>query len=141
MPLRPLLLPVLAALLAACAGPEPAPAPPAKTIDTTPTSQPLNTLSGSLLGVPAGAEVELALIAVDARQRPDRLLSSLRLKGRGSELPFALKFNPEIFGQGHHVELRGRVTDHGELIMRLPAQTITRGTNQALGPLQVVPAP
>lgn len=141
MTLRPLLPTVLLAAIAGCATPEPAPPPPAETITTAPDTKPLNSLSGSLLDVPAGAEVELALIIVDAKQRPDRLLSNLRLKGRGGELPFVLKFNPEVFEQGDHVELRGRVTQAGTLTHRLPARSIPRSTSQALGSLRVVPAP
>ena len=69
------------------------------------------------------------------------LLSNVQLKGRGSELPFILQFNPDAFPAGQRVELRGRVTRAGQLIMRLPPRTISSAASQALGPLQLVPAP
>ena len=101
----------------------------------------LNELSGSLIGAPAGSDVELALLEVDRRDQPDRLLSNVQLKGRDGELPFILQFNPDAFPAGQRVELRGRVTRAGQLIMRLPPRTISSAASQALGPLQLVPAP
>jgi uncharacterized lipoprotein YbaY len=85
--------------------------------------------------------VELALLEVDRRDQPDRLLSNVQLKGRDGELPFILQFNPDAFPAGQRVELRGRVTRAGQLIMRLPPRTISSAASQALGPLQLVPAP
>ena len=145
MSLRRLVLPVLLASLAGCASqpaepPQPQPVPPVE-LSSAPHSKLLNELSGSLLGAPEGSEVELALLEVNERNRPDKLLSSLKLTGRGSELPFILQFNPDAFPSGQRVELRGRVTRSGQLIMRLPPRTIQSAASQALGPLQLVPAP
>ncbi len=141
MPSRFLVLPALLTLLAGCGSqPSEPPTAPVK-LSTAPHSKLLNELSGSLIGAPAGSDVELALLEVDRRDQPDRLLSNVQLKGRGSELPFILQFNPDAFPAGQRVELRGRVTRAGQLIMRLPPRTISSAASQALGPLQLVPAP
>lgn len=141
MSLRPLILSLLPALLAACSSQPVEPPPPAQLPATKPHAQPLSTLSGSLLGAPAGSEVELALLEVDRRDQPDKLLSNLKLSGRGSELPFRLQFNPEAFSERQRVELRGRVTQSGQLIMRLPPRQIHQATDQILGPLRLEPIP
>ncbi|MCW3149663.1 YbaY family lipoprotein [Stutzerimonas stutzeri] len=140
MRLRPALLPLLLALLAGC-GSQPPESPTPVKLSSAPHSKLLNELSGSLIGAPAGSDVELALLEVDRRDQPDRLLSNVQLKGRGSELPFILQFNPDAFPHDQRVELRGRVTRAGQLIMRLPALQIRNASSQALGPLQLVPAP
>jgi uncharacterized lipoprotein YbaY len=54
-------------------------------------------LSGTLLAIPAGAEVELALLVIDERGRPQQLLASSTLTGTGQALPYHLRFNPEAF--------------------------------------------
>jgi uncharacterized lipoprotein YbaY len=139
----------LAGLLAACAG-EPAtpPQPPTKPapearIDAAPAPLPahLRELSGSLLGVPSDGEVELALLLVDARGLPQGLLGNIQLIGSGAALPFRLPFNPEAFIPGVQVELRGRVSQAGRLILRLPPQPIRHNGSQQLGELRLVPAP
>ncbi len=145
MSLRRLVLPALLTALAGCAG-QPAEPPPPQAVPPielshAPHSELLNELRGSLLGAPEGSEVELALLEIDEHDRPDKLLSSLKLSGRGTELPFILQFNPEAFPSAQRVELRGRVTRSGQLIMRLPARPIHSAASQALGPLQLVPAP
>lgn len=140
MPLRTAFVPLLLILLAGCGSQPPAPPAPVE-LSSAPHSKLHNELSGSLIGAPAGSEVELALLEVDRRDQPDRLLSNVQLKGRGSELPFILQFNPDAFPAGQRVELRGRVTRAGQLIMRLPALQIRNASSQALGPLQLVPAP
>ncbi|MNY51458.1 hypothetical protein D3C86_1870470 [compost metagenome] len=98
-------------------------------------------LSGALLGVPAGAEVELALLVIDERSRPQQLLASANLIGTSQALPFHLRFNPDVFPAGARVELRGRASQSGQLILHLPAQRIFQPTTQALGQLQLVKAP
>jgi uncharacterized lipoprotein YbaY len=98
-------------------------------------------LSGSLLGVPAGAEVELALLVIDERSRPQQLLASSKLNGTNQPLPFRLRFNPEAFPAGARVELRGRASQSGQLILHLPARRISQATTQALGALQFEAAP
>ena len=141
MPPRFFVLPAFLTLLAGCSSqPSEPPTAPVE-LSTAPHSKLLNELSGSLIGAPADSDVELALLEVDRRDQPDRLLSNVQLKGRGSELPFILQFNPDTFRPGQRVELRGRVTRAGQLIMRLPSRSIASPASQALGPLQLVPAP
>ncbi|WP_374418456.1 YbaY family lipoprotein [Stutzerimonas kunmingensis] len=141
MPPRFFVLAAFLTLLAGCSSqPSEPPTAPVE-LSTAPHSKLLNELSGSLIGAPAGSDVELALLEVDRRDQPDRLLSNVQLKGRGSELPFILQFNPDTFRPGQRVELRGRVTRAGQLIMRLPSRSIASPASQALGPLQLVPAP
>ena len=139
----------LIGLLVACAG-EPAtpPQPPTRpapetTADAAPELLPahLRELSGNLLGVPSNAEVELALLLIDARGLPQGLLGNIQLTGSGAALPFRLPFNPQAFIPGTRVELRGRVNQAGRLILRLPPQPIRHNDSQALGELQLVPAP
>ena len=98
-------------------------------------------MSGSLLNVPNAADVELALLAVDARGRPQALIGSIQLRGNGNPLAFHLPFNPETFNKHSRVELHGRTNQAGRLILRLPPQPIARGETQALGELRLVPAP
>ena len=142
MPLRPFVVPALLLLLAACSSQETQrPSAPVTFEEPPQATSVLHELHGSLIGVPANSEVELALLEVNRRDQPDRLLSSVQLQGRGSELPFILKFNAEKFQAAQQVELRGRVTRSGQLIMRLPAVQVTSPANQSLGPLRLVPAP
>ncbi|WP_248800110.1 YbaY family lipoprotein [Pseudomonas sp. MWU13-2105] len=152
MSVRPLVLLSLAGLLAACGSPPPKPAPAVPVQQQT--SKPVNPyealgplpsfqreLSGTLQGVPAGAEVELALLVIDERGRPQQLLASSKIRGTGQVLPFQLRFNPEVFPLGSRVELRGRASQSGQLILHLPSRTITEPTTQALGQLQFFSAP
>ncbi|VVN87914.1 YbaY family lipoprotein [Pseudomonas fluorescens] len=153
MPLRPLVLLSLFSLLVACssapkpAAPVPGPAPEQAqkkaraSADLGPLPAYQRELSGSLQGVPAGAEVELALLVVDERDRPQQLLASSNLIGNNQVLPFRLRFNPESFPVGARVELRGRASQSGQLILHLPTQRISQPTTQALGQLQFVKAP
>ena len=141
--MRPLLPLLLAALLAACASEEPAPQLP------TPAQQPkleatpahMRELIGVLHTPPSGSEVELALMSIDSRDRPQRLLGNLVLNGNGGPLPFRLLFNPESFPRGERVELRGRASLSGRLILKLQPRLILQPESQTLGPLQMVPAP
>jgi uncharacterized lipoprotein YbaY len=152
---RPLIALSLMGLLAACSS-----EPPKKPVAAKPAAQqsaapaavkapevlgPLpafqRELSGQLLGVPAGAEVELALLVIDDRNRPQRLLASSTMTGTNQPLPFQLRFNPESFPAGARVELRGRASQSGQLILHLPSQRIAEANTQALGALQFVPAP
>lgn len=146
-PLQPLILVSLIALLTACASDSPAPAKP---IPPAPAQAPAETaplpayqreLSGSLLNVPNEADVELALLAVDQRGRPQALLGNIQLRGTGNPLAFRLPFNPDTFNKHSRIELHGRANQAGRLILRLPAQPIARGETQALGELRLVPAP
>lgn len=141
MPLFPAVLSGLLVLLAGCAS-QPAEPPTTPPVTELPVadSKLLHELSGTLIGAPAGSEVELALLDVDHEQ-PDRLLANVKLNGRGTDLPFILSFNPETFAKSQRVELRGRVTQSGQLIMRLPARQIRSSASQALGPLRLEPAP
>ncbi|WP_298184466.1 YbaY family lipoprotein [uncultured Pseudomonas sp.] len=147
-PLRPLLLLSLIALLTACASdgqPSTAPAQTATTPQAPATAAPLpahqRELSGSLLNVPNEAEVELALLAVDPRGKPQALLGNIQLRGTGKPLQFRLPFNPQTFNKHSRVELHGRANQAGRLILRLPPQPIARSETQALGELSLVPAP
>ena len=146
-PLQPLILVSLIALLTACASDSP---PPAKPTVQSPTTTPAEAkplpayqreLSGSLLNVPNEADVELALLAVDQRGRPQTLLGNIQLRGTGNPLAFRLPFNPETFNKHSRIELHGRANQAGQLILRLPEQPIARGETQNLGELRLVPAP
>ncbi|MCP5854103.1 hypothetical protein NL323_29645, partial [Klebsiella pneumoniae] len=88
-----------AALLAACGSDrpktEPAPAPAhakvakkAEPLGPLPAYQ--RELSGTLLEIPRGADVELALLVIDERDRPQQLLASSTLTGTGQALPYRL---------------------------------------------------
>ena len=152
MPLRPLVLLSLVSLLVACSSDAPKPAAPAspqqqttkknqQPADLGPLPAYQRELSGTLEGVPAGADVELALLVIDERSRPQRLLASSNLNGTSQALPFRLRFAAEAFPSGARVELRGRASQSGQLILHLPAVRIDQPTTQALGPLQFVKAP
>ncbi|MDD1509458.1 MULTISPECIES: YbaY family lipoprotein [Pseudomonadaceae] len=145
MPLRPLAPLCLAALLAACAGeappPAPAPVPPVvKKEEPAPLPAHLRELTGTLLDVPAGAEVELALLTINDRGLPHKLLGNIQLRGTGAPLPFSLPFNPENFNQGIRVELRGRVHQSAKLVLHMPNQLIREPQSQSLGEIRVTPA-
>lgn len=116
-------------------------APKVSQQNTAPVPASYHVLSGSLTGIPAGAEVELALLEVNARSRPSRLLSDTQVSVQNAETPFQLAFDPANFPSEQKVELRGRVVKSGQLIMRLPARTITLASNQSVGQWQAVPAP
>lgn len=142
--LRLLALLSLVGLLGACASTPPAkPAAPAKPSVPTPAAPAadLRELSGSLLGVPSGADAELALLTLNERGLPQGLLGNIQLRGTGAALPFRLMFNPQAFAPGTRIELRGRAHQAGRLILRLPPQPIRHGQSQALGELRLVPAP
>ena len=147
---RALVVLSLACLLVACGSDrpktEPAPTPPPTKAAAAPkTPGPLpayqREVSGTLLEVPAGAEVELALLVIDTRGRPQRLLASDTLTGTGQPLPYALRFNPEAFPANARVELRGRASQSGQLILHLPSQPLLRPETQATGPLRFERAP
>ncbi|MEK1905416.1 MAG: YbaY family lipoprotein [Pseudomonas sp.] len=151
MSIRPLLLISAFLLLAACASepakpvapaaPKPAPtAKPAAEIEA-PLPSHMRELRGSLSTPPTGSEVEIALLVVDERDRPQQLLASLKLAGTGQDLAFHLPFNPEYFPVGARVELRARVSLSGRLIQHLPAQRIQQAQTQELGALRLVSAP
>ena len=151
---RPLLV-CLFLLLAACAGEPsrpvtpPAPVQPKVALKpAAPVEQPLpahlrelRELRGSLLTPPAGSEVELALLLVDERDRPQRLLASQALAGTGNALPFRLRFDPQQFPGGARIELRARISQSGRLILRLPPQRVLQADSRDFGALPLVSAP
>jgi len=151
MSLRPLVILALFSFLVACSSHAPKPAAPQPTpqqekkipgveeLGPLPTYQ--REISGTLNGVPAGAEVELAMMVIDDRNRPQQLLASSVLIGNNKPLAFRLRFNPEVFPAGARVELRGRASQSGQLILHLPAVRITQAITQSTGPLQFVKAP
>lgn len=150
MHLRALAMLCCAALLTACGSDRPKteqpPAPaPANVVKKAQPLGPLpayqRELSGTLTGIPDGAEVELALLVIDDRGRPQQLLASSSLPATGQALPYQLRFNPEAFPAGARVELRGRASRSGQLIMHLPPLRITQAQTQATGPLQFEKAP
>lgn len=145
MSFRQLILLSLLGLAAGCASEAPlAPVQQAATqapSQTTPLPAHQRELSGNLLGVPAAADVELALLAVDERGRPYTLLGNIQLRGSEASLPFRLPFNPEAFNRHPRIELHGRAHQAGRLILRLPAQSIRQAESQALGDLRLEPAP
>ena len=144
LPLLPL---ALSSLLVACAGeptttvPPPTPAPASTPAE--PSSAPIQGpgLRGELLGVAAGADVDLVLLGVDMRARPRALLGQVHLRGNGEALSFHLPLNNLQAPQDLRLELRGRVSHSGRLVQRLPARTIVELSDQDLGALQLVPAP
>ena len=140
----------LVGLLSACSSTEPpqapAPAKPAPNAIKLPAGPgPLlpyqREVSGQLLGVPAGAEVELALLVIDERNRPQKLLSSTKLIGNNQSLPFQLRFNPEAFPAGARVELRGRASQSGQLTLHLPSVLIAKPETQSVGQLTLFKMP
>ena len=151
MQLRPLVLLTLFSVLVACsseapkpAAPQPVPAQEKKVPgieDMGPLPAYQREISGSLTNVPAGAEVEMALLVIDDRSRPQQLLASSVLSGNGKPLAFRLRFNPEAFPAGARVELRGRASQSGQLILHLPSRIISQPATQALGTLAFVKAP
>ncbi|WP_213875493.1 YbaY family lipoprotein [Pseudomonas sp. dw_358] len=148
MSLRPLVLLSLITLLAACSSTPPPPvvnapaqAKAAQPLGLGPLPVYQRELSGTLLGIPAGAQVELALLVVNERNLPQRLLASSKWIGNNQPLAFQLRFNPDAFPAGERVELRGRATQSGQLILHLPSRQITQPTTQALGALQFEQAP
>ncbi|WP_336118239.1 hypothetical protein, partial [Klebsiella pneumoniae] len=54
----------------------------------------LSSIQGSL---PRGSEVQMALLVIDERDRPQRLLASETVLANGELMPFRLPFNPESF--------------------------------------------
>ncbi len=151
MQLRPLVLLTLFSFMVACsseapkpAAPQPMPAQEKKVTgieDLGPLPAFQREISGSLTNVPAGAEVEMALLVIDDRSRPQQLLASSVLTGNGQPLAFRLRYNPEAFPAGARVELRGRASQSGQLILHLPPVRITQPITQTTGPLQLDKAP
>ena len=151
MQLRPLVLLTLFSVLVACSSESPKPSTPQPTPqqekkvpgieDVGPLPAYQREINGTLTNVPSGAEVELALLVIDDRSRPQQLLASSVLSGNGKPLAFRLRFNPEAFPAGARVELRGRASQSGQLILHLPAVRITQAITQTTGPLQLVKAP
>jgi uncharacterized lipoprotein YbaY len=150
--LRTTLLCSLLGLLHGCTSPAPTssdtapPSQPAPTPDAPPAAPAIapahqRELSGSLLGIPARAQVELALLAIDPKGRPYSLLAHVQLPASGDSLAFQLPFDAERFALHRRVELRGRAHLDGRLILRLPPQPIPHAENRQLGSLRLVPAP
>ncbi|MEQ6744129.1 hypothetical protein V4W48_26415 [Pseudomonas aeruginosa] len=146
MTLRPIaLLAVL--LLAACSSDKPKPAPTPQASRSVTMVEPvlpahLRELSGTLSSIqgslPRGSEVQMALLVIDERDRPQRLLAT------GELMPFRLPFNPESFppaGGALRVELHARVIQSGQLAWRLHPLRIAQPTTQSLGELRLVRAP
>lgn len=142
----------LTVLLAACASEKPAPVTQpvvAAKQSASPLDEPvpanMRALSGQLSSsqgfLPAGSEVELALLVIDQRDRPQQLLSSEKMIATGQALPFRVVFNPQSFPAGARVELHGRVSQSGQLAWRLPPVRITQAETRALGELRLERAP
>ena len=117
MSLKPLVLLSVFSLLVACGSDAPKPQPPTpgpapetaqkkarQSTELGPLPAYQRELSGTLQGVPQGAEVELALLVIDEKDRPQQLLASSSLIGTNQLLPFHLRFNPESFPAGARVE-------------------------------------
>lgn len=145
---RPFVLLCASALLAACASEAPAPVAsvvtkPAAAAVAAPAPLPANLreLTGNLVNVPAGASVEMALLVIDERDRPQQLLGNITLQGTGNLLPFHLPFNPDSFPANARVELHARVTQSAQLILRLSPVRITSATSQLVGNLRFDAAP
>lgn len=144
MHLRHITLLGLFSLLGACAS-EPASAPTAPAVTPTATEAAipahLRELSGNLVGVPAGANAEVALLVIGTTGLPTQLLANIQLHGNGSTLPFRLTFNPEEFAKGIRVELRGRANLEGQLVQHMPTQLIRSPQSQNLGDIRMQSAP
>lgn len=145
---RPFVLLCAVGLLAACASEAPTPVATAVTqpaVAPAPTPAPLpanlRELTGNLVNVPAGANVEMALLVIDERDRPQQLLGNITLQGTGNLLPFHLPFNPDSFPANARVELHGRVTQSAQLVLRLNPVRITSAASQLVGNLRFEPAP
>ncbi|MEA1135923.1 hypothetical protein, partial [Klebsiella pneumoniae] len=114
MQLRPLVLLTLFSFLVACSSEAPKPSVPQPTPaqekkvpgieDLGPLPAFQREINGTLNGVPANAEVELALLVIDERNRPQQLLASSVLTGNGKPVAFRLRFNPDAFPAGARVE-------------------------------------
>ncbi|MGV8921052.1 MAG: YbaY family lipoprotein [Pseudomonas sp.] len=149
MSLRPLVALCLFGLLVSCSSKAPTPVVVAPTVQQpaakgaeTPGPLPAfqREISGQLVGAPAGAMVELALLVIDDRSRPQQLLANITLTGTNQPLNFRLRFNPDSFPVGARVELRGRASQSGQLILHLPSRRIDQGVTQTVGALQFLPA-
>ena len=149
MSLRTCVLLCFVGLLAACSS-EPAKPPQTQVLAQPETDAPADLgplpayqreLSGVLTGAPKGAEVELAILIVDERGRPQGLMASSKIIGNNQPLPFKLRFNPEAFPAGARVELRGRASQSGQLILHLPSRIISQPSTQNVGTLAFVSAP
>ncbi|MBF7730899.1 YbaY family lipoprotein [Pseudomonas sp. N040] len=144
MRLVPLIL--LSCLLPGCSSaPAPAAPMPAPAVATLAVAPPAAVtrfqLSGSLLTPPAGSVVELALLLVDAKGRPQALLASSTLTGTGQPLPFTLGFSHDTLPADLRPQLRARVSLSGQLVQRLPGQPLASLQSSHLGALQLVRAP
>ncbi len=118
-------------LLAACSSDKPKPAPTPQASRSVTMVEPvlpahLRELSGTLSSIqgslPRGSEVQMALLVIDERDRPQRLLASETVLATGELMPFRLPFNPESFppaGGALRVELHARVIQSGQLAWRL----------------------
>lgn len=93
-------------LLAACSSDKPKPAPTPQASRSVTMVEPvlpahLRELSGTLSSIqgslPRGSEVQMALLVIDERDRPQRLLASETVLATGELMPFRLPFNPESF--------------------------------------------
>jgi len=139
----------LFALLAACSSEKPAPvaqtAPVRASVAEAPVPADMRALTGLLSSsqgyLPVGGEVELALLVIDQRDRPQQLLSSEKLIATGQALPFRLVFNPQSFPANTRVELHARVSQSGQLAWRLPPVRIPQPDTRALGELRLERAP
>lgn len=98
-------------------------------------------LTGSLLNIPLAADVELALLAIDSRDKPYATLGTTQLRGHGEPMDYRLIFASQAFTQHPRIELHGRALQAGKLILRLPPQPIIQANSQTLGALHLVPAP
>ena len=79
MPLRRFVVPALLLLLAACSSQETQrPSAPFTFEEPPQATSVLHELHGSLIGVPANSEVELALLEVNRRDQPDIAVAACR---------------------------------------------------------------
>ncbi|WP_339490056.1 hypothetical protein [Pseudomonas sp. EL_65y_Pfl2_R95] len=144
MYLRHLTLLGALSLLGACASEPAEPVtiePSAKSVETAATPAHLREINGNLIGVPEGANAEVALLVIGDTGLPIQLLGNIQLRGNGSTLPFRVIFNPETFDRGIRVELRGRATLKGFLIQDMPTQLIRSADTQSLGDIRMQSTP
>lgn len=151
MTLRPIaLLAVL--LLAACSSDKPKPAPTPQASRSVTMVEPvlpahLRELSGTLSSIqgslPRGSEVQMALLVIDERDRPQRLLASETVLATANSCPSACRSTPNpSAGRWRAARRTARAGDPVRPVGLAPASVADRPADHpVLGELRLVRAP